>query len=116
MKKFGLVVLGIIAGITLVANLGPMIALAISGVIAFFSFHYWRKSQSTFAKVFWMIVLVCSLISSVSNIPAFIGIIALIGMYYVWRKWNERDKNPDIITESDDPFKNFERQWNELTK
>ncbi|WP_153733089.1 lmo0954 family membrane protein [Sporosarcina obsidiansis] len=115
MKKFGLVLLGIVAGITLVANLAPMIALAVSGLIAFVSFHYWRKSQSTFAKVVWMIVLICSLISSVSNIPAFVGIIALIGVYYVWRKWNEREVQP-VITKSDDPFTNFERQWNELTK
>ncbi|WP_153723372.1 lmo0954 family membrane protein [Sporosarcina cascadiensis] len=115
MKKLGLVLLGIAAVFMLGINIGPMIALAVSGAIAFVSFHYWRKSQSAFAKAVWMIVLIVSLISSISNIPAFIGIIALIGIYYVWRKWNERTVNPDI-TDSNDPFTNFERQWNEMTK
>lgn len=115
MKKFGLVLLGIIAGITLLANLGSIIALAISALVAFAGFHYWRKSVSAFAKVFWMIVLIFGLISSISNIPAFIGIVALLGVYYVYRKWKEQDRNPDII-DSSDPFKNFERQWNDMTK
>ncbi|ARD48564.1 ABC transporter permease [Sporosarcina sp. P37] len=114
MKKFGLFLLGIIAGLALVVNLGSIIALAITGAIALVSFHYWRKSYSMFAKVFWMAVLIISLIGSISNIGAFIGIIALIGVYYVWRQWNDRNVNPDVT--SDDPFTNFERQWNELTK
>ncbi|PIC63784.1 ABC transporter permease [Sporosarcina sp. P13] len=115
MKKLGLLLLGIVAGLTLVLNLGSIIVLAITGAIALTSFHYWRKSISKLAKVFWMAVLIISLIGSVSNIGAFIGIIALIGMYYVWHKWNERTVNPNI-TKSDDPFTNFERQWSELTK
>ncbi|AXI00868.1 ABC transporter permease [Sporosarcina sp. PTS2304] len=115
MKKFGLFLLGIVAGLTLFLNLGSIIVLAITGAIALASFHYWRKSISMFAKVFWMTALVISLIGSVSNVGAFIGIIALIGIYYVWHKWNDRQVKPNM-TKSDDPFTNFERQWNELTK
>ena len=114
MKKLGLFTLGIIAGLMVILNLGSIIALALTGAIALAGFHYWRKSQSMFAKIFWMTVLVISLISSISNIGAFVGIIALIGVYYVYRKWNDRDTNSEIT--SDDPFTNFERQWSELTK
>lgn len=115
MKKFGLFLLGIVAGLTLVFNLGSIIVLAITGALALVSFHYWGKSHSMFAKVFWMTMLVISLISSISNIGAFIGIIALLGVYYVWRKWNDHNTHSNI-TSTDDPFTNFERQWNELTK
>ncbi|PID01664.1 ABC transporter permease [Sporosarcina sp. P2] len=114
MKTLGLVLLGIVAGLAFVLNVGPIIALAITGAIALVSYHYWRKSQSMFAKVFWMAILIVSVIGSISNIGAFIGIIALIGVYYVYRKWKERKANPNVL--SNDPFTNFERQWNELTK
>ncbi|ARJ39243.1 ABC transporter permease [Sporosarcina ureae] len=114
MKKLGLVLLGIIAGLILALNIGPIIVLAVTGAIALVSYHYWRKSQSMFAKVVWMTVLIISVIGSISNIGAFIGIIALIGVYYVYRKWKDRNVNPNVI--SNDPFTNFERQWNELTK
>ncbi|WP_303967451.1 ABC transporter permease [Sporosarcina ureae] len=114
MKKIGLFLLGIIAGLAAVLNLGSIVVLAVTGAIALVSYHYWRKSHSIFAKVFWMTVLVISVISSISNIGAFIGIVAVIGIYYVYRKWNDRNVNPNVI--SDDPFTNFERQWNELTK
>ncbi|ARK21946.1 ABC transporter permease [Sporosarcina sp. P26b] len=114
MKKIGLFLLGIIAGLAAVLNLGSIVVLAVTGAIALVSYHYWRKSHSMFAKVFWMTVLVISVISSISNVGAFIGIIAVIGIYYVYRKWNDRNVNPNVI--SDDPFTNFERQWNELTK
>ncbi|ARF14103.1 MULTISPECIES: lmo0954 family membrane protein [Sporosarcina] len=114
MKKLGLLLLGIVAGLTLALNVGPIIALAVTGAIALVSYHYWRKSHSMFAKVFWMTILIISVISSISNIGAFIGIIALIGIYYIYRKWNDRNVNPNVI--SNDPFTNFERQWNELTK
>lgn len=114
MKNIGLCLLGIIAGLAVVLNIGPIIALAVTGAIALASYHYWRKSHSTFAKVFWMTVLVISIISSLSNVGAFIGIIALLGIYYVYHKWSDRNVNPDVT--SNDPFTNFERQWNELTK
>ena len=114
MKKIGLFLLGIIAGLAVVLNLGSIIVLAVTGAIALVSFHYWRKSRSMFAKVFWMTVLIISVISSISNIGAFIGIVAVIGIYYVYHKWNDRNVNPNVT--SNDPFTNFERQWNEITK
>ncbi|MDS9472816.1 ABC transporter permease [Sporosarcina pasteurii] len=117
MKKFGLVVLGIIAGIVAVANLGSLLALAISALITYAGLHYYKKSDSTLLKLFWGGVLVIGLITAISNVPAFIGIIALIGVYYVWNKWNKQtDDNIIEHQPSSDPFVNFERQWDEITK
>lgn len=117
MKKIGLTLLGITAGIIVLANLGSLLALAFSALIAYAGFHYYRKSDSTISKLFWGIVLLVGLLTAISNVPAFIGILALLGVLYVWRKWNE-EKNNNIITQnvSDDPFVNFERQWDEITK
>ncbi|WP_342508113.1 ABC transporter permease [Sporosarcina sp. FSL K6-2383] len=116
MKKFGLAVLGITAAIVVLANLGSLLALALSALIAYAGFHYYRKSESTFKKIFWGSVLLIGLFSAISNVPAFIGIIALIGVLYVWRKWKGTESNNIITNVSDDPFVNFERQWDEITK
>ncbi|CAM3237153.1 ABC transporter permease [Filibacter tadaridae] len=113
MKKFGLAALGITAAIVVLVNLGSLLALALSALITYAGFHYFRKSQSTFKKVFWGGVMLVGLLSAVSNVPAFFGIIAIIGVLYVWQKWKGVD-NDSIV--SDDPFVNFERQWNKITK
>lgn len=115
MKKFWLATLGIIAALVVLANLGSLLALTVSALIAYAGFHYFRKSESTFKKFFWGVVLLIGLLTGISNVPAFIGIIALVGVFYVWKKWNGVEKD-SIISDSNDPFDNFERQWNELTK
>lgn len=117
MKKLGLVTLGVIAGIIAVLNIGSLIGLAISALIAYAGIHYYQKSTSTLLKLFWGGVLVIGLITAISNIPAFIGIVAMIGLYYIWKSWNK--EQDDIIIEhkpSNDPFSNFERQWDALKK
>lgn len=117
MKKLGLVTLGVIAGIIAVANLGPLIGLAISALIAYAGLHYYRKSDSTLLKLFWGGVLIIGLLTAISNVPAFIGIIALIGVYYVWKNWNKQADDTIIEHQpSSDPFVNFEKQWDEITK
>ncbi|WOV87796.1 ABC transporter permease [Sporosarcina oncorhynchi] len=116
MKKFGLAILGIVAAIVVLSNVGSIVALAISALIAFAGFHYYRKTDSVLLKLFWGVVLLVGLLTAIANIPAFIGILALLGVYYVWREWNG-GKNKDITTtQSGDPFVNFERQWEEMTK
>ena len=117
MKKLGLVTLGVIAGIVAVANLGSLIGLALSALIAYAGIHYYRKSESTLLKLFWGGVLIIGLVTAISNVPAFIGVVAMIGLYYIWKTWNkEQDDNIIEHKPSDDPFVNFEKQWDELNK
>lgn len=115
MKKLCLAALGITAAIVVLLNLGSLLALAFSALISYAGFHYYRKSESTFKKVFWGAVLLIGLFTAISNVPAFIAIIAFIGVLYVWRKWKGTENNNIITNDSNDPFVNFERQWNEIT-
>lgn len=117
MNKIALVTLGIIAGIIALANLGSLLGLAFSAFIAYVGFHYYQKSDSTIIKLFWGGVLLIGLLTAIANIPAFLGILAILALLYVWNKWNTSSTN-DIIEHkpSDDPFVNFEKQWDELTK
>ncbi len=116
MKKFGLAALGITAAIVVLANLGSLLALALSALVAYAGFHYFRKSNSTFPKLFWGGVILIGLLTAIANVPAFFGILAILGVLYVWRKWNGTENSNVINNDSNDPFVNFERQWNDITK
>ena len=48
MKKLGLAVLGITAAIVALVNLGSLLALAFSALVAYAGFHYFRKSIPQF--------------------------------------------------------------------
>jgi lia operon protein LiaI len=111
MKKFGLLVLGGIAAIVLLANMGPMLGLAISLLILYYSFKQFVKTESTFAKVIWAIIGLAALSASASNFPAILGLAAIYLLYVVIKQWKQ--EKPEVI-ESDDPFTNFEKEWANL--
>ena len=114
MKKFGLFILGGIAAIVLLSQVGPMIGLVISLAILYFAFKGFIKTDSTLGKVLWAIVGVIALTASASNVPAILGLVAAYILYVVIKKW-KKEKH-QVITESSDPFTNFEKQWAELNK
>lgn len=115
MNKFWLVTLGIIAGIIALSNIGALFTLGVSAVVVYAGIHYYLRSLSTWAKVFWAAVAIIGALSAISNVPALIGLAAFVGLWMIYRKWNGQNVSFDAIKESD-PFTNFEYQWNKLTK
>ncbi len=114
MKKFGLVLAGGIAAIVLLANLGPIVGLAISLLILYYSFKEFLKTDSTFKKVLWAIIGLAALSVSASNFPAILGLAAIYIIYVVIKKIKTEENVK--VQESDDPFTNFEREWQSLKK
>lgn len=114
MKKFGLLIAGIIAGCVLLANVGPMIGLAISLVILYYVFKQFMKSETTSAKIVWGLIGLIALTASVANIPSIIGAAAAYVLYLVYKNWNKTKKT--ISKEEQDPFVNFEKQWAEIKR
>jgi len=116
MKKFGLIVLGSIAGIVALANLGSMLGLALSALLVYAGLHYYLKGGSTLSKIFWVGVGILGLLTAVANVPAFFGILAIAGLWIVVRKWKQQPLVMSASTKasSSDPFTNFEKQWNDL--
>lgn len=114
MRKFGLFLLGTIAAIVILCSLGSLIGLAFSALLVFAGMHYYLKSSSTMAKVIWVIIGLFGLTSAIANLPGFLCILAIAALWYIIRKWN--NKEVVIIKQSNDPFTNFEKQWQELTK
>ncbi len=117
MKKFGLLIIGVIAAITILCSLGALTSLAISAAILFAGVHFYLKSNSTFSKVVWALVAIAGLLTTAANIPGLIGLAAIAIFWVIIRKWNGSEhSNTFIAPKKDDPFTNFEYQWNELTK
>jgi lia operon protein LiaI len=113
MKKFGLLLVGGIAALVLLANLGPLVGLVVSLAILYFVFKQFLKTESTGMKIGLGILGVILLMASISNAPAIVGIVAAYILYVVYKKFNE-SKVKEVV--SNDPFQNFEKQWSELNK
>lgn len=112
MKKFGYLLLGGVAVIVLLSNLAPMIALALTLVILYYSYRGFVKTTSTFNKVLLAVIGVIALFASASNLPAVLGFVALYVLYIVFKNWNKASKVKE--KEDADPFTNFEKEWKNL--
>ncbi len=117
MRKFWLMVAGIIAGIVALCSIGPVLGLGISALLVIGGVHFYLKSDSTLLKIFWAIVGISGALSAISNIPGLFGILAVVALYYIVKKWKQEETSNTVSKiKSDDPFVNFEKQWNELYK
>lgn len=117
MKKFGLLVLGGIAGIILLANLGPIVIFALSLVILYYSFKGFMKADTSVNKLAWAVLGLILFTATASNVPALVGIVAAVVLYFVYKKWNENDDTPiNTPKEEKDPFVNFEKEWADLKR
>lgn len=110
MKKILLFIAGVIALMVLVANIGPLILLGVSVWLLYLVLKQFLQTDSTSAKIGWAILGLVIVSFSFSNIYAVIGIAAAYILYVVVKKWNNEEDDPV----KDDPFVNFEEQWNEF--
>ncbi|MRG87317.1 lmo0954 family membrane protein [Salinibacillus xinjiangensis] len=116
MKKFILFVLGLAALMVLLANMGPMILLAVSVWLLYVVFKQFMKADSLGKKIGWTILGLFILSITFSNIFAVMGLVAAYGLYLIYKEWKQ-DKHSDSYTsDQSDPFVNFEREWAELNK
>lgn len=117
MKKFLLLIVGLIAFSVLLATIGPMMLLGIGVLLLYIIFKQFVKSESTAGKIGWVIVGVLLLSTVVaSNSYAVIGFGAAYALYVVILKWRNNDSVLEEKTVEEDPFIHFERQWAELNK
>lgn len=112
MKKFGLLVIGGVAVLILLANLGPFIGLIITASIGYLVVREFIKATTTGAKFGWgflAFIIACMIIA---NIPSLLAVAAVFVLYVVFKKWNESN----VIEKQDDPFESFEKEWANLNK
>lgn len=115
MKHFLLFVAGLIALLILLANLGPLIILLVTVWLAYLVFKQFVKSESTIAKIGWVVLGLIIISIGLPNIYAIIGLGAAFLLYIIYKKWRE-EPHVESSTSKNDPFIHFEEQWNELYK
>lgn len=115
MKKFGLILVGVIAFFVLLANIGPLLGLAVSLVVTYYAVKEFIRTDSTGTKFLWGFIAFIAIAFSIANVPAVLAVVAAYILYVVYKNWNKEKESNDII-EAGDPFTNFERQWNSLNK
>ncbi|MGA9287198.1 MAG: flagellar basal body rod protein [Anaerobacillus sp.] len=112
MKKAGLLLIGIIAAVVLLTNLGSLVGMIISLGILYVAVKKFIQTDSTTGKVIWGILGFIGLITAVANMPAILGLVAIYVLYVIYKKWDGvSDEKQD-----NDPFTNFEKQWDELKR
>lgn len=115
MKKFLLFTAGTFAALIALVALLPVAGLIISGLLVAAGLHFYTKSKSVFTKVMSIVLALAGLISALSNIPGFIGLVAIAILYYLYK--NSRGECVEVMSSKEnDPFTNFEKEWAELTK
>lgn len=117
MRHFLLFTVGLIAGLILLFNLGPMLLLGISIWLLYLIFKQFMKATSTAAKVGWVLLGLIVLSIGISNVYAVIGVAAAYILYWIYQNWKEEDafdKEP-TVADYNDPFTNFESEWQKLT-
>lgn len=115
MKKFFLYSAGFVAAMVALALLAPVAGLLVSGLLLAAGLHYYTESTSTFGKVMSLVIALAGLISALSNIPGFIGLVAIGILFYIYK--SRKQEQGEIFTKKeDDPFTNFEREWANLNK
>lgn len=115
MKKIVMFTLAVILLMIAMASLGPIVGLMISVAIAYIGFKQFFKTETTFGKLFWGVVVLISISSIFGNVPALAGIAAIAILYIGYKKWSENEAD-SVVDDQEDPFTNFERQWEELNK
>ena len=115
MKKFGLLLAGGLAALILLHSIGPMVGLVVSLILLYFIFKQFLKTDSIAWKIGLIVIGLIILSSTIHHIPAFIGVGAAYVLYLVYKEWNKTKRAPKHKNH-DDPFINFEQQWNQLKK
>ena len=118
MKKFFLYSAGFVAAMIALGLLLPVVGLLVSGLLVAAGLHYYTESTSTFGKVMSIVLALAGLVSALSNVPGFIGLVAVGILYYLFK--TRKNEKLEIFSAKEeveeDPFTNFEREWAKLTK
>ena len=108
--------LGGIAAIIFIVNLGPLALFAISLAILYYAFKGFMKADTSLTKVAWAVFGLILFSITASNAPAIVGVLAAIVLYFVYKKWNEEKHTVIEKKETNDPFTNFEKEWAQLKR
>lgn len=95
------------------AILAPMIAgLLVGGAIILGGFWLYERSESFIMKLLSITIMGSGVMAAIGSSPVLLLIVAPAVGYLVYKLWNRNE--PEMVT--DNPFDNFEAEWNKLSK
>lgn len=112
-KKFLTFILMVVLAIIALTHVDQIIGFAINLVILYFAFRQYLKSTSTCGKVLWGIIGLMALFAGLHHFSAIVGILAIALFYIVYKDWK---KTTYSKPNNEDPFTNFEKQWEQMKK
>ena len=110
MKKIIIYTAAFILACIALANIVPLAGLLISGILVMAGIHFYDRDSSTATKIFSWSLLLIGGFSALSNFSAFVGLFAIVALYYLFKQ------REHIATKKEDPFENFEKEWAKLQK
>lgn len=116
MRKFLLFLGGLVAAIILIANIAPMVLLAVCVWLLYLVFKQFMKSGNTAAKIAWVIVGLIIASIGISNSYAVIGIGAAFVLYLIMKNWKKESDYVPYTDMDQGPFRHFEDEWGEFIK
>lgn len=91
MRSLLLFIIVIITGVTVLANVVPLIGLLISLAIVYYSLRRFLLTANIGAKLGWGIVGLIGLSMVLSNPPAIIAVIVIVLLYYAYQHFEKTD-------------------------
>ena len=99
--------------IMLVAILGPMIGgFLLGAAIAIFGVWGYQRSQSFIMKLLNITIVAAGVMFAIGSVPFLLVLAAPVVGYYTYKVC----KDGNFKLKEQDPFDNFEVEWNKLTK
>lgn len=116
MKKFLIFAGALVTLCLLLSTIGPFVLLCISIWLLYIVFKQFMKSKSVAAKIGWVILGFFIVSIGIANIYGIIGLAAIYILYLLYKQFKKEDTDTfiDVDTKSEDPFQNFEKQWEEF--
>lgn len=95
MRTLLLIFVATITGFILLATLAPIVALMLTLFLLYYGVKRFLLAESIGEKCLWAIVGLIGLSLSLSNGSAFVGIVAVVLLYYTYQSWKTSKRHTE---------------------
>jgi len=116
MKTLLLIIVGLIVLSVALTLLGPLIALAVGALLAYYSYKQLAKSDSALSTVWWILIGAAGVCIFVGALPGLIFLAAIgVVIYLVHKKSSSARVTKEKKSSPYDEFHGFEAEWRDVT-
>jgi len=122
MRLILLIILGIIALSIAATLVGPLIVLAIGGVLVYYAYKNLVKSDNGVLSIIWWVVVgVIGVKMFIGALPGFVFVAAIAAMIYFATRQSNRSTQAGVNVDASgssvySDYENFEAEWRDITR